>query len=77
MKLQAKNYSKKLGNDIILRVMPFLDLMQTTSHEDRKKMKNTLAARFGLLFGRLEIVFLLLFICFIPMILVNIVELIL
>ena len=36
VKLQAKNYSKKLGNDIILRVMPFLDLMQTTSHEDRK-----------------------------------------
>jgi hypothetical protein len=36
VKLQAKNYSKKLGNDIILRAMPFLDLMQTTSHEDRK-----------------------------------------
>jgi len=36
VKLQAKNYSKKLGNDIILRAMPFLDLMQITSHEDRK-----------------------------------------
>ncbi len=33
VKLQAKNYSKKLGNDIILRAMPFLDLMQTTSQK--------------------------------------------